>query len=390
MEDSASGVGEPPAVGASPASTGASVLSRSTTAVPATRPLVPGRPARGYLPQLDGLRAVAIVLVVVHHALTPLPFGGLVGVDVFFVLSGYLITGLLLAEYERTRRIGLARFYVRRAIRLYPPLLATVAALFVPGLLLARHEAYFLMDVGAALTYLTPVVLLVNDGVSVIFRHTWSLGIEELFYLVWPLVLIQLLRVRRGRAAAVTGAIIIGLAILGVGVLQSLRGAEMAYVTRSGSLFLGCALALALHHRQTRPQPSAAWVGAVLLALGVVAGSSGLPEGFAVLLASGGSLGLTAYLARARSGLLVSALALPPVAYIGRISYEIYLWHYPLFMLASRLTGETFLALAWFCVPVSVLLAALTHALLAPLTDRWKAWATRKFSAPRPEAPVPR
>lgn len=343
----------------------------------------------GYLPQLDGLRAIAILLVLVHHALTPIPFGGLVGVDVFFVLSGYLITGLLLAEHDRSGTIDLPRFYVRRAIRLYPPLLVTVGLLLAPGLVLAPHRLYFLVDAASALTYLTPLVLLVNQGAVIVFRQTWSLGIEELFYLGWPMLLLLLLRARRWRRSVVLGSALLGTAVLTTGTIGTFEGSDMSYLSRSGSLFLGCAANAFLHRRSVRLPALVGWAGLCGLLVAVVLGTTGAPEASAVLLASTSTVALTAYLTRPRSGRLPALLGRAPLAYLGRISYELYLWHFPVFMLAGQVTGAPFYALAWWCVPLSLLLAAGTHAALAPATDRWKVRANAVLSRRVPRKVLP-
>ncbi|WP_198517629.1 acyltransferase family protein [Microbacterium lacus] len=255
--------------------------------VKASRAPISGRPAKGYLPQLDGLRAIAVALVLVYHFITPIPFAGQVGVDVFFVLSGYLITSILLAEHEHLGRIRLKLFFARRAIRLYPPLLLVIAVMLVFGLLLAPSIPKFLAETGFALTYTTPIVLEFANGASVMWRHTWSLGVEEIFYLVWPLLLLLLLRARPGlqwKAGAVLG---VGLAMAVTQVILMLDGDRMSILLRSGGLLFGCAVALCLRQSGRRYAAAWGWAGLAAIAFGVAASTILHNESIGVLLTLG-------------------------------------------------------------------------------------------------------
>lgn len=327
-----------------------------------------GRPSSSYVPALDGLRAVAVALVVVHHAAS-VPFGGQIGVDIFFVLSGYLITGLLLKEVDRTGGIRLRDFYVRRAIRLYPPLVTALVALLVPGLLLAPSLRRLLGENVMALTYTTPFGLLVSEDGSRPWRHTWSLGMEELFYLVWPLLLLLLLRlkIRIDATAAVMGATVLGTGMVVAVAMPSLGGGAH-YFFRAGGLLLGCALAVWLRRRRDAVIPGyVGWIGAAAVAFAVM-----LPQELAPLVAALGSVLWVAQLTRGRENVVTRTLRRRPIAYIGTISYEIYLWHYPLLVMASWAFGGLSPMMAWAMVLLSVFLAAVTHRAWAPVIDAMK------------------
>ncbi len=155
----------------------------------------------GYRTDIEGLRAVAIILVVGHHAGVPWLTGGYVGVDVFFVISGYLITGLLLQEIASNGRVGLLDFYSRRLRRLLPALLFMVACtMFASAILLAPLEqAPQAQTARAASVWISNFFFAFSDfdyfapdADTDLFLHTWSLGVEEQFYLTWPLLLMRL------------------------------------------------------------------------------------------------------------------------------------------------------------------------------------------------------
>ena len=166
--------------------------------------------ALDYVPALDGLRAVAIALVMVFHADVPFLPGANLGVDIFFVLSGFLIGRLLLAEYSAYGALNLKRFYRRRLWRLMPPLVVLVAlyALIAPQI----WPDYFfhLRDVFAVLLYLADIALVFGDGPQYM-AHTWSLGIEERFYLLLPVLCLFLMR---GVAGALVWRVFLLLAVL--------------------------------------------------------------------------------------------------------------------------------------------------------------------------------
>jgi peptidoglycan/LPS O-acetylase OafA/YrhL len=280
---------------------------------------------QSYNAALDGIRAVAIAAVMAFHARAPWVSGGYLGVDVFFVLSGFLITRMLHEELVNTGRLSLARFYGRRAVRLYPTLLIMLAAVlwaapvFWPERHLTREAiiaALYLSDYSHAF-FGTPLVL----------THTWSLSVEEHFYLLWPLVLPWVLRRPDGPRWLLR--LFVCLVVWRVASL-ALVGWVPTYFrfdARASGLVLGSWLALA----RLRDMPR--WIGWCALALLVPLG---------VLVQYGTVSGLDAAVIVAEAcaaGLIVAAikgtgparlLARPPLAYIGRLSYGLYLWHYPI------------------------------------------------------------
>ena len=232
---------------------------------------VTARRAR-YVPALDGLRALAILAVLAFHGGMPWATGGFLGVDAFFVLSGYLITSLLLAEWEQSGRIDLPSFWKRRARRLLPALLLMVAAITLGArTLLPAEELRLLRGDGlAALFYVANWRMILRGGDYFAqtaspspLEHTWSLGIEEQFYLAWPLLVAALLvgtvaaGARRAALRRATLLCAIGVAVSTV-LLAALYRAEdpgRAYYgtdTRGASLLIGAGLAILLARHWTR------------------------------------------------------------------------------------------------------------------------------------------
>jgi peptidoglycan/LPS O-acetylase OafA/YrhL len=293
----------------------------------------------GYRPGLDGLRAIAVSLVVASHLAIPYTMGGGIGVDIFFVLSGFLITALLLEERERNGRVDYLAFFQRRALRLFPAL-----AVLLPIIAVAAHVAPTIDPVIADQTtrglpwvafYAANWARGLGNQIG-LFGHTWSLSIEEQFYLIWPVTLAALLgrafRVRRALLVCLVsaGAVAIHRAIAwagGAGVDRVANGTDM----RADALLVGCALALALHAGFRPRIPAALTLSAVGFLGWVVATQSA----FSPFLYMGGLTATAVAAAIVIIALLQAprALSARPLVALGRISYGVYLWHFPIVFL---------------------------------------------------------
>lgn len=314
-----------------------------------------------YIPALDGLRAVAISLVVVHHALMPVPFGGAIGVDVFFVLSGYLITTILLREQARAGTISLKRFYLRRIARLYPPLVLMLIVVFVPVALTTSVKSAAGGSV-FALFYLMPIGLETGFQTASAYAHAWSLGVEEWFYFLWPAALVALTKVRKSG---------IGIVIAGTILVVSAAYIEIAtdhssYILRAYGLLAGCWLAVMLNRGWSPPNWSGI-TGALMLAAVVVWSTLERLSTLGVLIADVGAILIIAQTTLREGGVFARVLTWGPAVYLGRISYEVYLWHYPLLVIFALAAGEDFVNVAWLAIPVSVIAAAVAQHLTRPL-----------------------
>lgn len=285
-----------------------------------------------YLPALDGLRAIAVLLVLAYHARVPFTPGGFIGVDLFFVLSGFLITRLLFAEQERSGGIDVGRFYLRRLRRLYPALLLMLAAylLVAPRIWPEFDHA---RDALLAGTYVANWSIIAIQA-PVVLSHTWSLAVEEQFYLLWPLLITWLPRQHRLRALVVL-FLVATLWRVATG-LSGLPGwaVYLRFDTRLSGMVLGACIA-ALPVVLTHPRR---WVWAGLIAVAAITlWARWLDPAYL-------RIGIT-FSELAAAVLIVGALqhpgglAHPALAWIGRLSYGMYLWHYPL-MRAVRDDGH--------------------------------------------------
>lgn len=318
----------------------------------------------GYRPALDGLRGISILAVMFHHLQLPIR-GGFLGVDVFFVLSGFLITCLLVEEVETTGKIHLPNFYARRALRLLPAL-ATMLALSVPFVTvsqLAPAVAYYANWAMAGGAYLGAVA------------HTWSLSLEEQFYLLWPpsfMVLSQ--RLRPSHLIAIT-VVLIGL-VAGYRIASFERGVALVRLTyasdmRADTILTGCALGLLVSYGFLRDTPVVrhvlrlASVGILpvlffIFLLGSPRSSFFFLGGFNVVALGAALLIVQAVLFPVP--LLQAILEWKPLVAVGRISYGLYLWHALLYYALDTVSLHIW-APIWLVVHVggSFLIAAISY-----------------------------
>jgi peptidoglycan/LPS O-acetylase OafA/YrhL/lysophospholipase L1-like esterase len=382
-----------------------------------------------YVAGLDGLRAIAVVAVLLYHArdISGLPdvlrpASGFLGVEVFFVLSGYLITALLVAEYERRGSISLGGFWLRRGRRLLPALYVLLGAVAAMGLVSAEVRAALRSELLAALFYVSNWLQIAQDtsyfdslGRPSLLQHLWSLAVEEQFYLVWPLVMFAGLRWLGRRR-------LLGLTLVGVVASTGLAwwlfdrlepygdvtGIYYRTDARAAGLLVGAALALMWRpwlDVRWRDGAPARWRWGIdalgLLALAVVIGAQyGFTDqvaewGLNQRLYHGGFLLTSVPTAVLIAALVVPGSALgrnlggPVLRWAGTRSYALYLWHWPVFQLTRprldlEVDGWALLALR---LAITVVLAELSYRLVEqPIRerrfgrelDRAREWATRE------------
>lgn len=307
----------------------------------------------GHRPEIDGLRAIAILLVMAYHAGWGWPAGGFVGVDLFFVLSGYLITRLLVEALDGSGRIDLTAFYARRVLRLLPALVIVCG-----GVLLAAP--YFLPPFGevqgTAKSALAALLFAANlwfwksgedyfnpDSGDEPLLHLWSLGVEEQFYLCWPLALWLGWR-WRGRTGSTALLLLVAALSLAAALYWTRPGNAAAFYlmpTRAWQFALGGLLALhqgplaaaAARHPRTMVGAGLLGAGLLLLAAAIIRHGDPYPGWRALLPSVGGALLL---LGLSAAGRWQRLLAWSPLAWTGARSYELYLWHWPLLVFAAE------------------------------------------------------
>ncbi|HEU4894901.1 MAG TPA: acyltransferase, partial [Acidimicrobiia bacterium] len=308
---------------------------------------------------IEGMRALAVIAVLLFHGSVPWAEGGYVGVDVFFVISGFLITGLLLREMETTGGVQLSRFYARRARRLLPASFLTLAATAVMTLLVlpANRWASIAGDLSASALYVVnwrlagrSVDYLAADTAASPVQHFWSLSVEEQFYAVWPLLMIlvgvKLFSRSRGLALKATlGAVFVLSFVWSVWYTGSSPGeAYFATTTRLWELALGGGLALSQNSLRRLPRPAAeglaiAGVSAICLAVLTYGPSTSFPS-FTALLPTVGAAALIAAGTAHPETTVGRALSLKPLVWIGGLSYSIYLFHWPMVVGAEAIFGQ--------------------------------------------------
>jgi peptidoglycan/LPS O-acetylase OafA/YrhL len=389
-----------------------------------------GQPADGgpepsirRIPALDGVRAIGIILVLFLHGGFGWAGGGFFGVDVFFVLSGFLITGLLISEFRQNLHIGLKRFWGHRVRRLVPALLAMLAGVAIYGVFFAPADTVGQLRSDAVATLLYGNNWHLISGGTGYFSdlntprpllHTWSLSIEEQFYLVWPLVVLAVLHWTRSLRVLLTMTVVGALAsaIAMAYLFHAGSGESRVYYgtdTRAQALLIGAALAIVLAHPiarrgghavqsertaslvrsfQLTPLARGTLVAVGGIGLAVVAWMSVTDNSATTWIYRGGfalialaTAAVVACVALVPSSPWARALSLRPVRYVGAISYGLYLYHWPIFVfLDNARTGLVGWPLFMLRVAVSFAFAAISfHFLEMPIRRGalrgWRAWA---------------
>lgn len=349
------------------------------------------QPSREFLPHIEGLRAVAVLAVVWYHVGLPGLSGGFSGVDIFFVISGFLITGLLLREHELTGRIDLRHFYSRRMRRILPAVLATIAVtMVVAALVVAPLQMPGIAQDGAASALSLGNMRFALESTDYFadvdpspFRHLWSLGVEEQFYLIWPALVILALRTFRVRwsLAVAIGALSLGSFAFALWLTDTFAPwAFYSLPSRLWELALGGLLAVAAGWFTRVPRvilPLVGWLGVALVGAGLVAIDFATPyPGSAALLPTLGAAALI--VGGGHGGPVQALLTWGPVRFIGRISYSLYLWHWPILVLPALAMGESLpLAFRGALGATSVLVAFVSWRLIEEPFRRGRLWTRR-------------
>jgi peptidoglycan/LPS O-acetylase OafA/YrhL len=342
---------------------------KGTKRVPANRMNQNAPKSKTYRPDVDGLRAIAIISVLLFHCFPGVLRGGFVGVDVFFVISGFLITGILLRE----KRISIPNFYSRRVRRIFPALalvLFTVLCLGWALLLPVEFRALGRYTLTGSL-FSANIALWRDSGYfdaasgTKPLLHLWSLGVEEQYYFVWPLF-VALLRRRRAFIPAMAGAAVVSFGLCQWATSHARSAAFYLPITRFWELAVGGGVAAWYRQRQAGSSWSSSaqsWIGVLLVVAGMVLISEGrsFPGAWALLPVVGTAL----IIGGGGRTLPVRMLSSRAFVAVGVISYPLYLWHWPLLTFGRILLGDAFKPYMRVVVcALSVGLAAATYLLV--------------------------
>lgn len=347
-----------------------------------------------YYPSLDGLRTIAVGIVLCAHGGVPYFRSGGVGVDIFFVLSGFLITTVLLAEWERTGGLSFRNFYARRFLRLAPALLLTCSFVGLAKIWLTGHFPG--IDIALSLSYTANWALALYNYQLTWLNHCWSLSIEEQFYLLWPLVIAVLERNVRSKRTKIVLLIAMAATLavrraLMVGIWSDER-INFGLDTRMDTLICGAALAYFIRSwpQGRLPARLSKWNGRFLAPLAfvgliavihTVTWYSPWMGWIGYVLVAGAAVVVVADLVGGSHSLLAGPLATKPMIFIGKISYGLYLLHLPVYYIVEDLMPEASLPVRLAVkVPVSLALAWASFHFIEKRCLKLKA----KFESPGP------
>ncbi|MGH3388505.1 MAG: acyltransferase family protein [Actinomadura sp.] len=365
---------------------GGGIAVRDHAEVPRASPgnLAAGGRSSRFRGDVEGLRAVAVGLVLLYHAGVPFVRGGFVGVDVFFVISGFLITTQLVSEVDRTGTVSLVRFYARRAKRLLPAagVVLVVTALLVRLLVPQTRWREIGGDIVGSALYMVnwrlaerSVDYLADDRPSPV-QHFWSLAVEEQFYLVWPLlILLAVLAAktikRRTRPALWTGLVLVIVPSFAWSLIETAQTPARAFfetTTRMWELGVGAGVALAAGACTRLPRRAAlvlSWAGlAAVASSGVLYTETIAWPGHAAALPVAGAAAIIAAGFALTKGGPASLLGRKPMRWIGGLSYSLYLWHWPLIVVATAHLGGLSVYTGLAVVALSAVPAWLTYRMI--------------------------
>lgn len=360
--------------------------------------------AQAYRADIDGLRAIAVSVVVLFHAGLPGISGGFIGVDVFFVISGYLITGILFRELSDTGKISLIGFYARRFARIVPSLVLVIGVTAIAGAALlssSLFEVHALAKSAIAALLFVPNLYFYGitstyfaaNSAELPLLHTWSLGVEEQYYLVWPLLLMAAgtgaARGEKLRRRCLIAIVAVGVASIVYCAALGVSSPSLAFynpLSRFWELGVGSALAIV----EMRPRGHAggrilAFAGLAMIAAGAFAareGGGSFPFPLALLPVIG-TAAIIAGNGMAPDNQVARLLSLRPMVAVGKVSYAWYLWHWPPLAFAHLLyLGEAPALVRALTVPATLLIAFVTVALYEnPLRHRARELPERRAFA---------
>jgi peptidoglycan/LPS O-acetylase OafA/YrhL len=330
----------------------------------------------GYLASLDGMRGLMTLAILAAHTRLDVFKGAAILMDVFFAMSGYLITSILIADYKKNGRIDFGKFYYRRFTRLYPALVTMLLCFVAVCWLFSTEFSLRLTEALVGFFYLTDYWPILGGGAVKYTQHLWSLGVEEQFYLFWPLPFALLLR-RFGMSWIVVAIVLAAAAAvvaLRFYLLQhttSYFDVYLPFHTRADSLLIGCALAIALKLVTLDDYPRLANVLAysllpltILILIGIFTLNHMLLSYYYVcpLLGSlAGAIAVTAAVQSKRT-FMHAFFEFPPFVFCGRICYGLYLWHFPILLMIGQTQNIKLVVLVGW--PLSLIMATLSYYLI--------------------------